>query len=492
MRWVTDPEFDDHDLLDYLCGPSAPPNMSAACPTLRNCTWDPALGADGSLNATCSNGCFVCEHKAFWPPESGDYLTGAIMFVCGTLAGASGIGGGGLNVPVLMLSGGFLVSEAVPLSHMAVLGNAVAQNLINAPRRHPHSRARALIDLDVALLMLPAQLGGNTLGVLLSPALPSTGVETLACVLLAYAALKTVVAASKALRRERAEALAREAATSVGSPDSLVVTATKRLLTNGETLSAHPLPEEAQHDAPSATAAASSSADDSLTATLPPRGSVLHPNLCVLVLLWLCVVLLFVGAHRWGGTHMCAPRRLVWLLAQLAIVVGAAIGGALRLRYAQAARDDAAVPLLPGDQRWSARNTTLLPCAGALVGCVAGLLGLGGGELMAPLLLAIGMLPQVASATSACMVLFTSSSNVAHYVFTGVLTPDPGYVTAAAAVGFASALIGRLLALRLVRTLSHPSLIAFTLAAVLVVALGLLAVQMSRQRVDWSFASLCR
>ena len=76
-----------------------------------------------------------------------------------------------------------------------------------------------------------------------------------------------------------------------------------------------------------------------------------------------------------------------------------------------------------------------LPCMGAFIGVVAGLLGLGGGELMAPLLLALGMLPQVASATSAFMIALTSSADVVHYLFEGVLEPDPGYVVWALLLG---------------------------------------------------------
>ena len=43
--------------------------------------------------------------------------------------------------------------------------------------------------------------------------------------------------------------------------------------------------------------------------------------------------------------------------------------------------------------------------------------------------------------------------------------------------GLRAALIGRLLALRIVAKVSHPSLIAFVLSGVLAAALGLLGVQ---------------
>ena len=45
------------------------------------------------------------------------------------------------------------------------------------------------------------------------------------------------------------------------------------------------------------------------------------------------------------------------------------------------------------------------------------------------------MLPQVASATSAFMIALTSSADVVHYLFEGVLEPDPGYVVWALLLG---------------------------------------------------------
>ena len=490
-RWIEDPTFDDHDLSDYLCGPSAPNNSIVTCPQMRNCSFDATLGTDPLLNGTCPDGCYTCLHKTLWPMAPDDFLTFAALFVCGILAGASGIGGGGLNVPLLMLAGGFLVSEAVPLSHVMVFGNAIAQNLINAPRTHPHSTKRPLIDLDVPLLMLPAQLGGNTIGVLLGPVLPASAVESLAIVLLGYAALKTLYTASKAYKKESAETAAAQlianttnatssATTGFDAPSTR--TAVKPLL-SGE---AYPIDREAggssdEHPAGSAPAAI----DESSACPVDFR-------LLLLMGLWLALVLDFLGSHKWGGHGgICSAPRLAWLFGQLGVVAIASAMGGLFLYKIQFVRDANGEPVLPGDTVWKAKNTISLPFMGFLVGVVAGLLGLGGGELMAPLLLAIGMLPQVASATSACMVLFTSSADIAHYAFQGILTPDPGYVSTLLCLGFLSAFIGRTLALKLVRRLSHPSYIAFVLGFVLLGSLSLLVVQVMHQKVDWNFAPLC-
>ena len=84
---------------------------------------------------------------------------------------------------------------------------------------------------------------------------------------------------------------------------------------------------------------------------------------------------------------------------------------------------------------------------------------------------------QVASATSAFMITFTSSADVVHYLFQGVLSPDPGYVVWALCLGFCSALTGRLLAVHATSRMHHPSLIVFALAAILFLSMALLIVR---------------
>lgn len=72
------------------------------------------------VEASCNfGGCFVCLHKSLTPLTTSDIVGSLLLFITGVLAGASGIGGGGINVPLLMIVQGFLIEEAVPLSHSA-------------------------------------------------------------------------------------------------------------------------------------------------------------------------------------------------------------------------------------------------------------------------------------------------------------------------------------------------------------------------------------
>ena len=79
-------------------------NSTADCGVGRTCVFDDVLFADPD-NPCGADGCFVCLHKALVPPGESDALGTGLLFLGGILAGASGIGGGGLNVPLLMHNG---------------------------------------------------------------------------------------------------------------------------------------------------------------------------------------------------------------------------------------------------------------------------------------------------------------------------------------------------------------------------------------------------
>ena len=108
-------------------------------------------------------------------PSSPLFYAGcSVLFVCGTLAAAGGIGGGALNVPVLLVVFGYSYKEAIVLSLCAVAGNVLCQMVVNFKKSHPLDRSRPLIYYDACLMLLPAALGGNNIGSILSKVLPTS------------------------------------------------------------------------------------------------------------------------------------------------------------------------------------------------------------------------------------------------------------------------------------------------------------------------------
>lgn len=94
-----------------------------------------------------------------------------------------------------------------------------------------------------------------------------------------------------------------------------------------------------------------------------------------------------------------------------------------------------------GDVHWNEINTIRYPLICSIAGLCAGMFGIGGGIIKGPLMLEMRILPAVASATAATMILFTSFAATVAY-----LTYDEMNVRFAPFLfitGFVSALIGR-------------------------------------------------
>jgi uncharacterized membrane protein YfcA len=65
-----------------------------------------------------------------------------------------------------------------------------------------------------------------------------------------------------------------------------------------------------------------------------------------------------------------------------------------------------------GDIVWTYRTTLTFPAMCSFAGLIAGMFGVGGGIIKGPLMLHLGVLPDVAAATSATMILFTSCAHL--------------------------------------------------------------------------------
>ena len=110
-----------------------------------------------------------------------DIIVSLLAMIATISASASGIGGGGLLVPIYLIVMGWSVKNAVPLSNATIFGNAVTNIIINFPLRHP-TADRPLVDFDLALVLIPMELTGSLVGVLLNILFPQW--LTLVCLFL--------------------------------------------------------------------------------------------------------------------------------------------------------------------------------------------------------------------------------------------------------------------------------------------------------------------
>jgi len=101
--------------------------------------------------------------------------------------------------------------------------------------------------------------------------------------------------------------------------------------------------------------------------------------------------------------------------------------------------------------------------------------GIGGGIVQGPLMLAMGVHPAVASATSACMILFTSFTATTTYAIHGILIHD--YAIACTVLGVMSTAVGQLVMSNLLKNTNRNSYIAFSIGIVILISALLMTLQ---------------
>mmetsp|Transcript_22566 Transcript_22566/g.36203 ORF Transcript_22566/g.36203 Transcript_22566/m.36203 type:complete len:512 (-) Transcript_22566:26-1561(-) len=132
------------------------------------------------------------------------------------------------------------------------------------------------------------------------------------------------------------------------------------------------------------------------------------------------------------------------------------------------------------------------PLIATLAGVLGGLLGIGGGMIVSPLLIELGVLPTVAAATSAMAVLITSSSAMLQFLLLGYLELD--YTFFFMAVGIVGTFVGQTLVNYMVKKFGRTSVVIFAVATIMALAIVLMSVNgvMSLMRgVSFAFAPPC-
>jgi uncharacterized membrane protein YfcA len=119
--------------------------------------------------------------------------------------------------------------------------------------------------------------------------------------------------------------------------------------------------------------------------------------------------------------------------------------------------------------------------------------GIGGGIVKGPLMLAMGVHPAVASATSACMILFTSFTASTTFAVYGMLVKD--YAIVFLVLGLVSTAFGQKVMSRIVKKTKRNSYIAFSIGTSVLLSALLMTMQsvmhMMSDKVDEEFSGIC-
>mmetsp|Transcript_9936 Transcript_9936/g.17645 ORF Transcript_9936/g.17645 Transcript_9936/m.17645 type:complete len:420 (-) Transcript_9936:18-1277(-) len=362
------------------------------------------------------------------------------------IAAGGGIGGGGMLVPIYIIIMGFSPKYAIPLSNITVFGGALANTILNVEKKHPIAN-RPLIDWDLILVMEPLTIAGALVGTLIHKVLPEIILLVMLVVLLSFTAYTTLRKAVQMFSIETA-------INQLANGDSA------ELMINSERKDAEHIEEGMFENEP-------------LVRIMEDEKVVPRWNVLILIITFVVVIILNILK---GGGAFPSPLGIecgsisFWL--SYAIILGWTFWVAhisrKRLIDKHEEKLECNYRYLASDLIWDKQSTLIYPAISSLAGLFAGTFGIGGGIVKGPLMLAMGVHPKVASASSACMILFTSFTATTSYIVFGLLIPE--YALVCFVIGFLSTIVGQKLIFYLMNRYQRNSLIAFSVGFVVLLS----------------------
>ncbi|KAG7400039.1 hypothetical protein PHYBOEH_007107 [Phytophthora boehmeriae] len=406
-----------------------------------------------------------------------DALAIALIVVALAISAAGGVGGGVIMVPAMVLIMGFDIKRATPVSNMAMLGGAVANAWFNMNKRHPYVD-RPLIDPDLSLCMIPVVIGGTVLGAVINKLLPSYLVSLLFVVVLAVSCWRMTVRGVRLHKKEKREAKIRaavEAATNVPvvSPSVYVEAGTPQFASNDNAT--------ANKDATTSKSAAADEFESGgvLAKILEKERHTSWGKHAAIMLCYLGVVATSIGDAfvPCGGVAYWAILLIEIPWVAVFVVVASRY---LYKDYQRKAEVD--YPYVDGDIRWTRATVVFFPLGCAFGGIIAGMFGVGGGLITGPIMIELGVVPEVASSTMAWMILYSSAAATAKYSLFNMIAWD--WAALLCAVTFVVTSAAQIVILSFVRRTGRQSIVILCICVSMIIGTVLMTYQAAKTTIE--------
>uniref|UniRef100_A0A3Q7HYS6 Sulfite exporter TauE/SafE family protein n=1 Tax=Solanum lycopersicum TaxID=4081 RepID=A0A3Q7HYS6_SOLLC len=371
-------------------------------------------------------------------------VIGFLGSACGTVGG---VGGGGIFVPMLTLLLGFDTKSAAAISKCMIMGASASSVWYNLRVPHP-CREAPILDYDLALLFQPMLMLGITVGVSLSVVFPYWLITVLIIILFMGTSSRSFF---KAIEMWKEETI-------------LKVTSTYPIIF---------LPNVLEHifDVVIDTVYEPLVPKEEKTALEIFKFNLNLKRILVLFVVWFVFLLLQVfkasGLLNMNDLVACTPLYWVLNLLQFPVALGVFGYECVKLYKESKKRrlEGNQESVCEADIQWTATNLIFCALCGILGGTVGGLLGSGGGFILGPLLLEIGVIPQVASATATFVMMFSSSLSVVEFYLLKRF-PIP-YALYLMSVSILAGFWGQCFIRKLITILKRASIIVFILSGVI-------------------------
>jgi len=164
----------------------------------HKCTSDLECG----WHAACDDELKTCASKPLGADLRADVLMCVLAFFVAAISLAAGVGGGGMNVPLLMAVLSFDAHVATAMSQAMLFGGASAAFVYNYAGSHPSCPQRPLINYELASLIGASVVAGAQVGSVIHASAPPALILILLVAVLCDAARKGVNNARKISAKE--------------------------------------------------------------------------------------------------------------------------------------------------------------------------------------------------------------------------------------------------------------------------------------------------
>lgn len=372
-------------------------------------------------------------------------IAGVLCFIAASVSSAGGIGGGGLYIPILTIVASLDLKTASSFSAFMVTGGSVANVMCNMFTRSAKFGGQTLVDYDIAILSEPCMLLGVSVGVICNLVFPEWLVTILFAVFLACSTFKTCQNGVFHWKLESEEVNRNES----GNLENGLVENETSTKESEEVIS---------------------SVKEPLLGVELTSSVLRFPwmKLGILFIIWFSFSILYLlRGNRYGEgiIPMESCGFGYWVVSSLQIPLAIMFTAWILYRKESCQHQTINQQGMEDLTGGGTSNKLIFPVMALLAGMLGGVFGIGGGMLISPLLLHVGIAPEITAATCSFMVFFSSSMSALQYLLLGMEHVDTAIILSV--ICFVASLLGLLVVQRAIVKYGRASMIVFSVSTVM-------------------------
>ena len=464
----------------------------------------------------------VCVHKGLIPLEPLEYIGSVVMILVSIIANAGGVGGSAMTISLILLFFNFDTHSSVALTQVFIFAGTTTVTILKFRDRHP-TRDRPLIYYDALMQISSPIVAGVTIGTMVNQAFPSWLILGLLTIIVFFLVWDASIRSLKIYRKENEiHKVAAQDQIDERSTKTMGKVSSEFINQNGKgeniknSLDEVEEEEKANHEEEekedmkseeinidenkdnSADSGAEKSdnisvIEDSTEHRSKEQGTndpVLLRRITTIyqeeqkIIAWIPLFyfsilvgssILFsllkggAGSPSLIGISGCSPQYFSLIIGYFGFMLFLNLLASFYLVRKTDVCLKTNYVFDEGDVQWNYYKCAWVSLGAVIAGIVVGLLGMGGGNLIGPMLLSLGVRPEISTVSSSFTIFISSGIASAQYFISGLI--DFYY----AAFFFGLSIIGSLLGILVLRRYAirkqRISLLIICLAIIMAISL---------------------